>query len=65
MAKIIEFPDLAAEQAAFNSKMDVIGQCQRHLAVALREMVASGADANQIIRILRHAITEIEPDQPS
>ena len=63
MAKIVEFPDVQGERAAFSRKMEIIGQCQIQLAKAMRGMRESGADTNQIIRILRHAITELELDE--
>ena len=63
MAEIIEFPDVQAERAAFSTKMEIIGQCQLRLARAMREMRENGADTNQIIRILRHAITQLELDE--
>jgi hypothetical protein len=65
MAKVIQFPDHAGKQATYNARVQLIADCQTQVEAAIRAMSAAGADTSQIIRILRHAITELDLDRPS
>ena len=69
MSKVVEFLDersqRTAEEQRYNASVQLITQCQFLLAKCIRAMREQEADNKRMIRILKHAVRELERGEPT
>ena len=69
MSEVVEFIDKRSQRKAegqrYNANAQLIAQCQFLLAKCIRAMREQGADNKRMIRILKHAVRELERREPT
>ena len=69
MSEVVEFLDKRsqrkAEEQRYNANAQLITRCQFLLTKCIRAMREQGADNKWMIRILKHAVRELERGQPT
>ena len=64
MNEHLRFPDKKGERERNDAKMELISNCERPMADAIKAMRELGANNAQIIKILRLAAYESERSEP-
>ena len=69
MSEVVEFlvkrSQRKAEEHRYNANAQLFTQCQFLLAECIKAMREQGADNKRMIRILKHAVRELERGQPT
>ena len=69
MSEVVELLDKRsqrkAEEQRYNANAQLITQCQCLLAQCIRAMREQGVDNKRMIRILKHAVRELERGEPT
>ena len=69
MSEVVEFLDKRsqrkAEEQRYNANAQLITHCRILLTKCIRAMREQGADNKWMIRILKHAVRELERGQPT
>jgi len=64
MENIFEFPDKKGARERNDAKMELVSNCEKPMAEAIKAMRELGANNGQIIKILRLAAYELERSEP-